>query len=252
MSVYLIGLTWVVGAVTVSTGSMIAIRRMFSVEHRRAGDEATNRVFTIVAGLEAVLATFVLINVFSAIDTTRANACQEADSLVTVYWDADLLPAGSRAQIQQDIRQYAATVVGREWPAMQDGKPVAETGKEQLDRIHEAIAAVAPDSVSQEDRQTQIDSDLGTVYSDRQRRLDESTTSVNPIVWLALIVGGALSVGLTCLFGGEKIRTHIIAAGALAGTLAVLLYATYQLQNPFGGAVRISPEMFSSAFSQFG
>jgi len=251
MNVYVIGLLWVAGAVVVSSGLMIAIRRIFSEEHRHASDEAANRVFTIVAGLEAVLAAFVLIDVFSAVDTARTNSLQEADSLVAVYWDADLLPAPARDQIQKLVHEYTNTVVNQEWPAMRAEKPVAETGKEQLDQIHDAIAAVVPSTAAMEDRQTQVANDLTTVYSDRQQRLDAAATRVNSIVWLALIVGGALSVGLTCLFGGTKLRTHIIVAGTLAGTLAVLLYATYQLQNPFGGAVQVSPEAFSSALSQF-
>lgn len=251
MNVYLIGLLWVVGAAGVAVLLMVAIRRFISHEHRHAGDEAANRVFTVVAGLEAVLAAFVLIDVYTAVDTARTDSYHEADSLVAVYWDADLLPATPKDQIQQLIRQYTATVVNEEWPAMRDGDPVAETGKAQLDRIHDAIAAVVPDTQPEEDRQTQISNDLTTVYSDRQERLDAADTTVSSIVWLALIVGAVLSIGLTCLFGGQKIRTHLIIAATLAGTLAALLYATYELQNPFGGSVQVSAEAFSSALAQF-
>lgn len=251
MNVYLIGLLWVIGAAGVAALLMIAIRRFISQEHRHAGDEAANRVFTVVAGLEAVLAAFVLIDVYTAVNTARTDSYHEADGLVAVYWDADLLPASAKDQIQPLVRQYAATVVHQEWPAMRDGDPVAQAGKAQLDRIHDVIAAVAPDTGQQEDRQTQISNDLTTVYQDRQERLDAAGTRVSAIVWLALIVGAVLSVGLTCLFGGEKIRTHIIIAATLAGTLAALLYATYELQNPFGGSVQVSAEAFSSALAQF-
>ena len=252
MNVYLIGLLWVIGAAGTAALLMVAIRRFISHEHRHAGDEAANRVFTVVAGLEAVLAAFVLIDVYTAVDTARTNSYHEADSLVAVYWDADLLPPQAKDQIQQLIRQYTATVANTEWPAMRDGDPVASAGKAQLDRIHDAIATVRPGTDQEQDRQTQASNDLTTVYQDRQERLDAADSRVSSIVWLALIVGAVLSIGLTCLFGGEKMRTHLIIAATLAGTLAALLFATYQLQNPFGGSVQISPEAFSSALEQFG
>lgn len=251
MNVYVTGLLCVLGAVLLATLLMIGIRRFVPEEHRHSGEEATGRVFTVVAGLEAVLTAFVLISVFDAVDAARANATQEANSLVAVYWDADLLPADARDQIQKLVRGYANTVVDQEWPALRDDTPVAQTGKAELDRIHLAIAAVVPTTNPAENRQTQISTDLATVYQDRQQRLDAATARVNPIVWLALIIGAVLSVSLTCLFGGEKLRTHIIVAATLAGTLTILLFATYQLQNPYGGAVAVSPEAFGAALSQF-
>jgi hypothetical protein len=208
-------------------------------------------VFTVVAGLQAVLTAFVLISVFDAADSARQGATQEADDLVAVYWDADLMPQAAREQIQKLSLSYASTVADSEWPAMSRGRPVPETGKEDLDRIHDAIAGIKPADFSEEDRQTQINTDLSNVYQARQTRLDAASTSVNPIVWMALILGGALSVALTCLFGGEKLRTHVIVAGILAGTVTVLLFATYQLQNPFGGAVHVGPDAFDAAMSQF-
>lgn len=251
MGVYVMALLWVLGSVLVAALLMITIRRFVPQEHRHSGDEASSRVFTVVAGLEAVLTAFVLISVFDTMDSARTNSLHEADSLVAVYWDADLLPPDSRDQIQKLVHAYASTVVNQEWPAMREGLPVAETGRAQLDQIHNAIAAVVPNSFSSEDRQTQISTDLATVYQDRQQRLDVAANQVHPIVWLSLIVGAVLSVGLTCLFGGEKLRTHIVVASALAGTVTILLFATYQLQNPFGGVAPVGPEAFSVALSQF-
>lgn len=252
MNVYVMALLWVLGSVLVAALLMMTVRRFVPEEHRHSGDEASSRVFTVVAGLEAVLTAFVLISVFDTVDTARTNSYHEADSLVAVYWDADLLPAGARDQIRELVHAYASTVVNQEWPAMQEGTPVAETGRTQLDQIHNAIAAVVPDSFSSEDRQTQISTDLTAVYQDRQQRLDAAADRVHPIVWLALIAGAVLSVGLTCLFGGEKLRTHLVVASALAATITILLFTTYQLQNPFGGVAPVGPEAFAAALSQFG
>jgi hypothetical protein len=250
MSIYLIGLLWMSGAMVVAAGLMIIIRRYVSEAHRHASDEAASRVFTVVAGLEAVLIAFVLISLFDGIGSARAGSYQEADSLVSVYWDANLLPAPASTQIQKLAVSYGQTVVEREWPAMRAGTPITDPGKSELDKLHDAISSFVPTSYAQEDRQTQITNDLSTVYQARQQRISASMTRVNPLIWVALIVGGILSVGLTCLFGGEKLLTHLIVACVLAGTVTVLLFATFQLQDPYGGAAHIDPAAFTSALDQ--
>ena len=250
MSIYLVGLFWMLGAMLLAAGLMVVIRKYVSEAHRRASDEAASRVFTVVAGLEAVLLAFVLISLFDGVSSARSGSYQEADSLVAVYWDANLLPKPTSALIQQLAVSYGRTVVDQEWPAMQGGAVLGDTGKATLDKLHDAISAFVPTTYPQEDRQTQLTNDLSSVYQARQQRIAASMTRVNPLIWAALIVGAILSVGLTCLFGGDKLLTHVLISSVLAGTVTVLLFATFQLQDPFSGAAHLSPAAFSSALSQ--
>jgi hypothetical protein len=252
MSTYLLGLVWVSGAMIVAGSLLAVVRRYVSEEHRHASDESAGRVFTVVAGLLAVLTAFVLITLFTAVGTARSGSYQEADSLVAVYWDAGLLPPAARDEIQQQVVSYTNTVVDQEWPNMRGGEAVDTTGQAQLARIHATIAAYVPTTYPQEDRQTQLTNDLSTVYQARQQRLAAATSRVNVLVWSALIVGAVLAVGVTCLFGGEKLWTHVVITSVFAGIITVLLFTAYQLQDPFSGAVHISPAAFSAALNQFG
>jgi hypothetical protein len=252
MSIYLVGLFWMLGAMIAAAGLMVTVRKYVSEAHRHASDDAASRVFTVVAGLEAVLLAFVLISLFDGIGSARSGAYQEADSLVAVYWDANLLPAPTSTEIQKLAVSYGQTVVDQEWPAMQDGSAISAAGKTDLDKLHDAITAFVPNTYPQEDRQTQLTNDLSSVYQARQQRMAASMTRVNPLIMAALIVGAILSVGLTCLFGGEKLLIHVIIASVLAGTVTVLLFATFQLQDPFSGAAHLSPAALTSALSQLG
>jgi hypothetical protein len=250
MSIYLAGLLWMSGAMIAAAGLMIVIRKYVSEAHRHASDDAASRVFTVVAGLEAVLLAFVLISLFDGVSSARSGSYQEADSLVAVYWDANLLPRPASTQIQKLAVSYGQTVLDDEWPAMQDRGTLGDTGKSTLDELHDTIAAFVPTTYPQEDRQTQLTNDLSSVYQARQQRISASTTRVNPLIWAALIVGAILSVALTCLFGGDKLLVHVLISSALAGTVTVLLFATFQLQDPFSGAAHLTPAAFSAALSQ--
>ena len=250
MSIYLVGLLWMLGAMIVAAGLMITVRKYVSEAHRHASDEAASRVFTVVAGLEAVLLAFVLISLFDSIGSARSGAYQEADSLVAVYWDANLLPQPTSTEIQKLAISYGQTVADQEWPAMRAGATVSDTGKAELDKLHDAIASFVPSTYPEEDRQTQLTNDLSSVYQARQQRMAAAMTRVNPLIMAALIVGAILSVGLTCLFGGEKVLVHVVIASVLAGTVTVLLFATFQLQDPFSGAAHLSPAAFTAALNQ--
>lgn len=252
MGIYLIGVLWVAGAVLIAAILMIVVRRYVPEEHRHASDESAGRVFTVVAGLNAVIIGFVLISLFDAVGTARTNASQEANNLVSVYWDADLLPAPARQDIQHGVISYANTVINQEWPSMQSGKPVGNAGKAELDRIHDAVASFAPPTFAEEDRQTQTMSDLSAVYQARQQRSGAEMAHVSNILWWALVFGAALSVLLTCFFGGGKLWTQVAVSCVLAGILTVLLYSAYQLQNPYGGAAHVASTAFASALGEVG
>src|SRR5438874_417721 len=144
MNVYLAGLLWVLGAMIVAGALLIIVRKYVSEEHRRASDEAAARVFTVVAGLFAVLIAFVLINQFTEVNSARTGSYQEAASVVAVYWDADLLTPSARDEIRRTVLTYANTVVNHEWPAMHTGQPIDARGVTQLNQIHAAIASYVP------------------------------------------------------------------------------------------------------------
>lgn len=44
-----------------------------------------------------------------------------------------------------------------------------------------------------------------------------------------------------------KVVTHMVVVGALAATIALLMFAIYQLQNPFSGGALVPPDAFVSA-----
>jgi len=62
-------------------------------------------------------------------------------------------------------------------------------------------------------------------------------------LWYVLVIGGAITVLLSSFFGTKVVWLQVLSVGALT-TVVVLLSASYQLQAPFAGSVRIEPEAF--------
>lgn len=253
MQVYLFGALWVIGAGAAAGALAYYLRRRSEREGRAENNESAGQVFTIVGGLHAVLVAFVLIGLFDNVDTARDNSFQEADSLVAMSWSADSLPQPQRDQIQKLATSYANTVINEEWPKMERGETIDnDSAWNDLTQLRTVIASAPTTSQWETDRKTQAANQLWMVYQDRQTRLNEAAEGVSAVIWFALAVGSLMSVALPMLFGGPKEHTHVMIIATLAGTLALLIFAIYQLQNPFAGGASVSPEAFRSALDRLG
>ncbi|GAB1513997.1 bestrophin-like domain [Actinophytocola sp. KF-1] len=249
MSIYVVGLLWVLGVGLVAGTLAYLVRRIGETQGVVDNNEAAGQVFTLVGGLQAVLLAFVLISLFDGVTAAEDGSYEEADSLVAAVWAAQELPDG--AGVATQARAYAEEVIEREWPRMSEGTAVDGAGWTALERLRAAVATAPAIDEWAVDRKNEANDQLWTVYQQRQERLNTATSGgVNSVVWFALLVGAAMAVALPILFGGPKPATHILIVSILAGTMALLLFATQQLQNPYGGGAQVSPAAFESALDR--
>jgi vacuolar-type H+-ATPase subunit I/STV1 len=247
VSLYVSGVIWVLGVAAIA-GLVAVLVHRFSSDEGRASNDAVGQVFTIVGGLHAVLMAFVLISLFDAVSAARDGSRDEANSVVGVYWAADALPDPARSQIQDLTRSYTRTVIDQEWPSMRNGEAVnSGPGWAQLDRMRALVNGVNPSGDWQMDRKAEATNQLWSLYQARQARMTAAASSgVSTVVWLALIVGSILSISLPYLLDGPKLLTRIIIMSTLAAAIALLMFAIYQLQNPFSGGARVGTDAFDS------
>ncbi|WP_091455848.1 bestrophin-like domain [Actinokineospora iranica] len=252
MSIYLMGLLWVLGAGLVTGAVAYFARRIGATDGSVENNEAAGQVFTIVGGLHAVLLAFVLISLFDAVNGAEDGASREADNLVAAYWSADALPEPARTDVRDLVVSYAGTVVDQEWPDMVRGtSAVAGDGAEKLDQLRKTVSQTAVTDDWQNSQKTTAADKLLEVYQARQARLSTAgSDGVSNVMWFALIAGTVMSVAMPMLFVGPRPTTHIIIVSILAGTLTLLLFATYQLQNPYAGGAKVEPTAFENVLER--
>jgi hypothetical protein len=249
MAMYVIGLLWVIGIAVMAGGLAYLVRRIGATEGVVENNEAAGQVFTLVGGLQAVLLAFVLISLFDGTSDAENGSYREADSLVAAVWAADALPAGNTAATQ--ARTYAREVITKEWPRMAEGKSVDDAGWTTLEKLRRTVASSPATDEWAVSRKTEAVNQLWQVYEARQDRLNAaSSDGVNSVVWFALVVGALMAVALPILFGGPKPATHIFIVSILAATMTLLLFATQQLQNPYGGGAQVGSAAFESALDR--
>ena len=253
MDIYLGGLLWVFFAA--AAGGMIGYLawRWGLNEDGQDNNEAVGQVFVIISGLHAVLVAFVLITLFDAVDAARDGAYKEAESLVAASWAADALPEPVPTEVNRLSAAYARTVTQQEWPRMHEGGEIPGPGWAELDQLRIAISQASAEDDWQKDRKTEAANQLWNVYQERQHRLMvHHDRGVGAVVWFVLIAGTLATLILPNLFGGTRLLTHVIIMSTLTGALMLLLFAIFQLQNPFSGGSKLDPEAFQSAIERLG
>ncbi|UMP01218.1 DUF4239 domain-containing protein [Amycolatopsis sp. EV170708-02-1] len=252
MGIYLTGIAWVVGAAALAGLVGYLVRKFGWDEGRPDNNDAAGQVFTIVGGLHAVLVAFILISLFDSASAAREGSYHEADSLVAAVWAADSLGTEVKDEVRKLSAEYITTVERKEWPLMAGGQTtLPDLGWTQLDRLRKAVDKAPSDDDWLRERKTEANTQLWQVYEARQDRLNAVVGGrVGGVVWFALILGSLVSALLPNLFGGTRLAAHLVIVSTLAGTVTLLLFAIYQLQNPFGGGVRIPPDAFTAALAR--
>jgi hypothetical protein len=117
-------------------------------------------------------------------------------------------------------------------------------------QIRTGVFGFQPQSMQQQVLYNQAVTSVNALAEARRDRLDTIGEVIPTVLWLALIVGGAITVGFCLLFGIENKTTHIGMVTVFAAMVVLSLLLIKDMEYPFGGAVRIGPEAFEVFLSR--
>jgi hypothetical protein len=89
------------------------------------------------------------------------------------------------------------------------------------------------------------------LVSARSQRLDFVTGGVPAVLWIALIAGAAVTIGLAAIFGLRNVRLHLVITASLATVIGVLLFVALAINHPFGGDVVVKPHPLKRVLTDF-
>ena len=92
---------------------------------------------------------------------------------------------------------------------------------------------------------------LSTIVEERNRRIVQSSEELPWAMWLGLIIGGAITVGMTFILYMEKTWPHVVISSVLAALIGTLLYITIIFNKPFVGPVALESGPFEYAVNLY-
>ena len=235
MPLWLLVFLAVAVAILVAVGSILVANRILD----SAGKEHNSAVspfITVVVSWQQ----------FSSAATIVAD---ESSRLTTLYGQTVAMPEQERTQMRQLLRQYATAVTGPEWDK-EGGGGTGDGGRNAITGMYRVIGSQPADVASSPINGAFLNQ-LSALASDRATRMIDAKPRIPPLLFAALIFGGAVLVTLTGFLRIGSTVGHIMVSGTIAVLLGLLLCIIFSLDHPFGSERGITPEPFQHALQVF-
>lgn len=171
----------------------------------------------------------------------------EAAAVASLYRDLDGYPQPLRGQLESLMRDYAQLVIDREWPAHKNGVAL-EDGDVLLDRLENEIMSFEPTKEREKIVHSEVLRSLDTVQEQRRLRLQAVSTGLPAALWSVVLLGAVVNGLMTYLFWVDNLKMHAALVVLLAIFIALLVYLTAAMDNPFRGEFSVSPDALQAVF----
>ncbi len=229
-------------AVAVSILGLALFHRLVETSHLREAHEVTGFVYAMVGVIYAVLLAFVVVVVWEQFQNANQVAEDEAAHLGNVRQLARAFPDSVSKAMAEEIRDYAASVVNREWPAMAQGHVDSATYT-ITKRLWNSFYSYRP-ATGEQEYYNQALRELTSFNTSRRQRIIGMYGTIPAILWALLIGGGIVCIVFTYLFTTPRAWTQYMSTGLLAAMIAVTLVLIHEMDRPYRGAMSLQPNGF--------
>lgn len=225
---------------------MAGVNYYWPPEQRRAHNDLIGWQLSVLGTTYAVIVGFMLYTVWIDFGAADLNTDAEANSLVNVYRLSDGLPAEQGAKIKTLARAYGEAVVDHEWGEMAANTIPTESHEfaRQMWQTLMATKGASPTEITAEDHALY---ELSALAGSRRIRLVQNAQRLPTVLWFVLLIGGAVTVASTCMFGASNGVLHVIQVAAFALLISLVLVAIADINRPFQGSVHVSDLAFRRA-----
>jgi len=204
--------------------------------------------YGFVVEIYAVVAALTLVGAWDTFQTARDTLQKEASGLYMLALAVDTFDgpnlAATRAEMRGAIRNYAATVVSADWPAMQAGVPSAASDA-AFQRMTRAFLDAASEKSSQQVLQQKTGDWIGQVAEARIARLSVASRTLSGLIWMLVLTVSVAVIAFQWFFGGASAAMHYAMAGVIAVIVGLVLLVSLKLAFPYvGGPPLLTPAPF--------
>jgi hypothetical protein len=246
LDIVLAGLAAVIVPAAAAIGAALLVHRFVPVARRQANNDVAGLAFAIIGVLYAILLTFVTVSVWEASDQASSSTRQEARSLVDLRRYADSLDTSDASSFRALTDRYVTIVTKQEWPLMAKGDAVGPDGATAIDAMWSILDAQHPTTDDDIGRLAEARSDLRDLATARDARLSAVDSGLPKVMWLALLMGAALTVVNAMMFGVQGSGEYVAIIGMLAAMSALVLFAVWELEYPYQRAEAVHADTFTS------
>jgi len=154
-----------------------------------------------------------------------------------------------REAIRQEAASYLTAVINDEWPVMKAGGRVGYADNKMIIQMANLLINYSQ-NISNSEMLVVRDAleEVKDLYNARETRLHMSRYTLNMEIWLVIIIGTFITLGINYLFG-MNFYLHIIAVSVVSIMAASIIYLLISLDRPFQGDFGIEPNAFKAVLT---
>jgi len=238
-----------VGLALLAAAWVFALEKLVPARRREAHNDVLGFVYAVVGVAYAVLLGLVVVAAWNALEAASANTYTETNALLQLDWYGHSLPQPQHAEVERLTMEYATIVFNTEWSmlAHQESSPRAWAVDTRLRNLVQAEQPTAPAAVA---RYEQALSATAQLDNARRERINQAGEGIPGALWFALLLGGVITIGFGFSFGMKSTVVHALVMFSVTLLIVSLLLVVYELDYPFTGIVRVSPEAFKLALER--
>lgn len=224
-------------------GALAVVRRFVPADRLEPHNDVSGFIFAVIGAVYAILLAFVVVGVWERYDDERRTVEVEAAHVLTLYRVTSFIEGAD--VIKPAIHRYAQLVVSDDWPAMADGGLAPSTDQ----ALHEvAVEAGKVPAIGEGSGWAALFiDDLHELRVARVERDAAAGSALPGVLWLAIILGGLITVGYSAVYGSRDRLLHGLVTAALAAIVGLSIGVVVVLDSSYRGDSAVSAEPFVHA-----
>ena len=229
--------------------AQVVIHRRVGVERLVQNNEIAGFKFATVGVIYAVLLAFTVIVVWEKYNDAQNAVAQEAAATAALYRYAEGTEPQAEA-LRRSLGKYVRSAIDDEWRRMEEESHSHDVTV-ALSDVYRAATALDRSGARTNASMAEVFAQLDHLTTARRVRLDLASGLVPGVIWIALYLGGFLTIGFTLFFGSENLPAQVLMTGVLSILVTSGLVVIVSLDHPFTGPIHIQPEPLSTVLADF-
>lgn len=228
--------------VAFSVIAIIAVRLTIPLKLRYHDNAVIGNVSSLISLIYGVLAGLMALYLITNLTSVTDAVQREANAIADIYRDSEWLAPPAHAQLRTDLQKYLHHAITVEWPLMETGKKIDDTGDKLIENIGSHLIGYGKKiPVTEQLIVRDILSGIKALYDARQERINMSYNSLSSEIWLVIIIGTLLTIGINFLFG-INFYLHIFTVSATALMASSMIFLLLTLDRPFQGEFTVGSD----------
>ena len=223
---------------------MLAARRFASRTPAKNHHQVAGYFLGVVGILYSLVVGLLIANLQGKFDRAAISAQVEADSCSDLWNFSRGLPPDERHKLRITIKNFYAAAQSESWDSSAvAGKDIR--GAVYYSKIWQELMSYQPVGERENSCYQSCLSTMQDLSDARSYRTSFGNHTLPPLVWLMMVIGGALIVIFTYLFFVESLATQLLLTSCVAGIIALNLFLVNTFEHPYRKDLHLQSQTFS-------